>query len=169
MKKIITTTTILGCLLIAPSVLANEVSKEGTEIKVQEPEVTVTKSDDTVYADVNTTIKTEIPDEVAINEGDTLTYQLPEQLQFNTDYNFPVNNNEGVEVGQAQTSATENTVKTTFNNYFQDHPLDKSFNLNFTTKYNREIVKKNETINLNFNGTIIQNETGDEPGIDKNE
>lgn len=56
-KSIVFTGTIALALLTAPSVLANEadtvVTKEDTNITVQNPSVEVTTSNDTIYADVD--------------------------------------------------------------------------------------------------------------------
>ena len=112
-----------------------------TELVATDPEVTVTKSDDTIWSEVNVNIKTDIPDEVQINQGDTMTFNVPNELSFETNYNFPVYNQTGeAEVGNAEVKAAENTVTTTFNNYFAEHPLDKSITLNLNTRINREVV-----------------------------
>lgn len=61
--KITATMAVLAGLLIAPSVLASEVSKNGTEITVTEPTVEVQKQGDSFYDKVDVTVKTDIPNE----------------------------------------------------------------------------------------------------------
>lgn len=96
--KITATMAVLAGLLIAPSVLASEVSKNGTEITVTEPTVEVQKQGDSFYDKVDVTVKTDIPDDVEINQGDTLTMPLPQELELETNYEFAVTNNEGAEL-----------------------------------------------------------------------
>ncbi|MGX5858983.1 Ig-like domain-containing protein [Streptococcus sanguinis] len=151
---------VLAGLLIAPNVLASEVTKEGTEITVTEPTVEVQKQGDSFYDKVDVTVKTDIPDDVEINQGDTLTIPLPQELELETNYEFPVTNNEGAEVGQATANAKENNVTTVFNDYFKEHPLNKSISLNLQTKINSEIVREEGKMNLNFSGTIVEMESG---------
>lgn len=132
-----------------------------TELVATDPEVTVTKSDDTIWSEVNVNIKTNIPDEVQINQGDTMTFNVPNELSFETNYNFPVYNSTGEsEVGNAEVKAAENTVTTTFNNYFAEHPLDKSISLNLNTRINREVVQPDTKHNISFNSTVVELNAG---------
>lgn len=147
---------ILAGLLIAPNVLASEVAKEGTQIKVTEPEITYSSEAAETYANKDLTYKTEIPDEVEINEGDTLTYTLPEQLQWTTTQEFDVTSPEGEVVGRAVASNETQAVTTTFNNYFAEHPLNKSFDMTLKTMWKKEVVTEREKYDLNFNGTIVK-------------
>jgi LPXTG-motif cell wall-anchored protein len=167
--KITATIAVLAGLLIAPSVLASEVTKDGTEITVTEPTVEVQKQGDSFYDKVDVTVKTDIPDDVEINQGDTLTMPLPQELELETNYEFAVTNNEGAEVGQATAKAKENTVTTVFNDYFKEHPLNKSISLNLQTKINSEIVREEGKMNLNFSGTIVEMESGSKGDTNPNE
>ena len=167
--KITATMAVLAGLLIAPSVLASEFSKDGTEITVTEPTVEVQKQGDSFYDKVDVTVKTDIPDDVEINQGDTLTMPLPKELELETNYEFPVTNNEGAEVGQATANAKENNVTTVFNDYFKEHPLNKSISLNLQTKINSEIVREEGKMNLNFSGTIVEMESGSKGDTNPNE
>lgn len=174
-KKIaITTGTIALALLTAPAVLANEADtsfeKQGTEIKVQNPSVEVTTSDETIWADVNVKVDDiKIPDEIQINQGDSITVGLPKELILEKDYSFPVNNDEGTEVGQATAYSEKNEVTTVFNDYFESHPLNKTFSLEIGTKWNRKLIKENQDINLDINGSTITKNTGTAPGPDATE
>lgn len=147
---------VLAGILIAPNVLASEVAKEGTQIKVTEPEITYSSEAAETYVNKDLTYKTEIPDEVEINEGDTLTYTLPEQLQWTTTQEFDVTSPEGNVVGRAVASNETQSVTTTFNNYFSEHPLDKSFDMTLKTMWKKEVVTEREKYDLNFNGTIVK-------------
>lgn len=163
---------LFGSAVVAESVFADVTKAEGsTELVATDPEVTVTKKEeDSIWSDVEVNIETDIPDEVQINNGDTMTFNIPEELNLETSYNFPVYNETGeTEVGTADVKANERTVTTTFNNYFQDHPLDKSISLNFTTKINREVVQENTKRNISFNGTVVEINAGSKGTINPNE
>lgn len=153
---------LFSAALISDHVFADVTKAEGsTELVATDPEVTVTKSDDTIWSEVNVNIKTDIPDEVQINQGDTMTFNVPNELSFETNYNFPVYNNTGeAEVGNAEVKAADNTVTTTFNNYFAEHTLDKSITLNLNTRINREVVQPDTKHEISFNGTVVELNAG---------
>ena len=173
-KSIVFTGTIALALLTAPSVLANEadtvVTKEDTNITVQNPSVEVTTSNDTIYADVDVKVNDiQIPDEITINKGDSITVGLPQELKLVNNYTFPVNNNEGTEVGTATANKDNNEVTTVFNDYFESHPLNKTFSLDIQTQWNVEKVKENQQIALDFNGRKVETTTGKAGVIGKDE
>ena len=173
-KSIVFTGTIALALLTAPSVLANEadtvVTKQDTNITVQNPSVEVTTSNDTIYADVDVKVNDiQIPDEITINKGDSITVGLPEELKLVNNYTFPVNNNEGTEVGTATANKDNNEVTTVFNNYFESHPLNKTFSLDIQTQWNIEKVKENQQVALDFNGRKVETTTGKAGVIGKDE
>ena len=163
---------LFGTAVVTESVFADVTKAEGsTELVATDPEVTVTKKEEgSIWSDVEVNIKTDIPNEVTINEGDKMTFNVPEELNLETSYNFPVYNETGeTEVGTADVKANERTVTTTFNNYFQEHPLDKSISLNFHTQINREIVQENTKKNISFNGTMVELNAGSKGTINPNE
>lgn len=173
-KSIVYTGTIALALLTAPSVLANEadtvVTKQDTNITVQNPSVEVTTSNDTIYADVDVKVNDiQIPDEITINKGDSITVGLPEELKLVNNYTFPVNNNEGTEVGTATANKDNNEVTTVFNDYFESHPLNKTFSLDIQTQWNVEKVKENQQVALDFNGRKVETTTGKAGVIGKDE
>lgn len=173
-KSIVFTGTIALALLTAPSVLANEadtvVTKEDTNITVQNPSVEVTTSNDTIYADVDVKVNDiQIPDEIIINKGDSITVGLPQELKLVNNYTFPVNNNEGTEVGTATANKDNNEVTTVFNDYFESHPLNKTFSLDIQTQWNVEKVKENQQVALDFNGRKVETTTGKSGVIGKDE
>lgn len=173
-KSIVFTGTIALALLTAPTVLANEsdtvVTKQDTNITVQNPSVEVTTSNDTIYADVDVKVNDiQIPDEITINKGDSITVGLPEELKLVNNYTFPVNNNEGTEVGTATANKDNNEVTTVFNDYFESHPLNKTFSLDIQTQWNIEKVKENQQVVLDFNGRKVETTTGKAGVIGKDE
>jgi LPXTG-motif cell wall-anchored protein len=163
---------LFGSAVVTESAFADVTKAEGsTELIATDPAVTISKNEeDSIWSDVNVNIKTDIPDEVPINEGDKMTFNIPEELNLETSYDFPVYNETGeTEVGTADVKANERTVTTTFNNYFTEHPLDKSISLNFTTKINREVMQENTKRNVSFNGTIVEINAGSKGTINPNE
>lgn len=173
-KSIVFTGTIALALLTAPSVLANEadtvVTKQDTNITVQNPSVEVTTSNDTIYADVDVKVNDiQIPDDISINKGDSITVGLPQELKLVNNYTFPVNNNEGTEVGTATADKDKNEVTTVFNDYFESHPLNKTFSLDIKTQWNVEKVSENKQVALDFNGRKVETTTGKAGVIGKDE
>ena len=150
MKKIIfTITTILMILVFGGYASANE-------IKVENPDVKVTTRGDR-FSPVNVEYKTKFSDDLKINNGDKVIFNLPQELNLQTSYNFDVKGTEGNVVGKATASVENNNVTTVFNDYFTNKPLNKSMQLSLMTVWNKEKVTGNETTtyDLNFNGTIV--------------
>lgn len=148
--------TAVAGLLISTNVLASEVTKDGNQIQVTEPEITYNAEASETYVNKELTYHTEIPDEIDINEGDTLTYTLPEQLQWTTTQEFDVTSPEGEVVGRAVASNDSQNVTTTFNGYFKEHPLNKQFDMTLSTMWKKEVVKEGQKYDLSFNGTVVQ-------------
>lgn len=150
MKKIIfTITTFLMILVFGGYASANE-------IKVENPDVKVTTSGDR-FSPVSVEYKTKFSDDLKINNGDKVIFNLPQELNLQTNYNFDVKGTEGNVVGKATASVENNNVTTVFNDYFTNKPLNKSMQLSLMTVWNKEKVTGNETTtyDLNFNGTIV--------------
>lgn len=150
MKKIIfTITTFLMILVFGGYATA-------TEIKVENPDVKVTTSGDR-FSPVNVEYKTKFSDDLKINRGDKVIFNLPQELNLQTSYNFDVKGSEGNVVGKATASVENNNVTTVFNDYFANKPLNKSMQLSLMTVWNKEKVtgKDTTTYDLNFNGTIV--------------
>lgn len=150
MKKIIfTITTILMILVFGGYASANE-------IKVENPDVKVTTSGDR-FSPVNVEYKTKFSDDLKINNGDKVIFNLPQELNLQTSYNFDVKGTEGNVVGKATASVENNNVTTVFNDYFTKRPLNKSMQLSLMTVWNKEKVSGTETTtyDLNFNGSVV--------------
>lgn len=159
MKKIIfTITTILMILVFGGYASANE-------IKVENPEVKVTAGPDR-FRPVTVEYKTKFSDDLKINSGDKVTFNLPQELNLQTSYNFDVKGTEGNVVGKATASVENNNVTTVFNDYFTKRPLNKSMQLSLMTVWNKEKVSGTETTtyDLNFNGTVVKTKV-DKDGV----
>lgn len=153
MKKILfTITTLLMIIFFGGLATANE-------IKVDNPEVKVTTSGDR-FSPVTVEYKTKFSDDLKIKTGDKVVFNLPQELNLQTSYNFDVNSAEGAVVGKATASVENNNVTTVFNDYFTNKPLNKSMQLSLMTVWNKEKVtgKENKTYDLNFNGTVVKTE-----------
>lgn len=153
MKKILfTITTILMVIFFGGYATA-------TEIKVDKPEVKVTTNGDR-FSPVTVEYKTKFSDDLKINNGDKVVFNLPQELNLQTSYNFDVNSVEGAVVGKATASVENNNVTTVFNDYFTNKPLNKSMQLSLMTVWNKDKVAGTETktYDLNFNGTVVKQE-----------
>lgn len=146
------------------------VTKEGDTINVENPNVEVTFPNGNgkyspfkvKYEDVK------IPDEIAVNEGDKVTFDLPEEVKFQTSYEFDVHNPEKAVVGKATADANTNKVTTVFNDYFKNHPLNKSMSLELDASWTDKVVS-GKPVKVNFNGTVVTTNVGAEQVIGKDE
>lgn len=144
--------------------------KEGDTIQVSNPNVEVDQSNGTgkyqgftvEYKDVR------FPDEMAINEGDKVKFTLPEEVKFQTNFDFDVYNPDKQVVGKATTDTASNTVTTVFNNYFASHPLNKQMSLKMDATWTDK-VESGKPVTVNFNGTVITVNIGKEQEIGKDE
>lgn len=146
------------------------VTKQDTTITVENPNVTVEQPEGSgrytpfkvKYEDVK------IPDDIAVNEGDKVTFDFPQEVKFQTSYEFDVHNPEKAVVGKATADATANKVTTVFNDYFKNHPLNKSMNLELDASWDDKVVP-GKPITVNFNGTLVTANVGKEGVIGKDE
>lgn len=146
------------------------VTKQDTTITVENPNVTVEQPEGSgrytpfkvKYEDVK------IPDDIAVNEGDKVTFDFPQEVKFQTSYEFDVHNPEKAVVGKATADATANKVTTVFNDYFKNHPLNKSMNLELDASWADKVVP-GKPITVNFSGTLVTANVGKEGVIGKDE
>lgn len=146
------------------------VVKEGDTINVENPNVEVTFPNGNSkyspfkveYKDIN------IPDDIPVNEGDKVTFDLPEEVKFQTSYEFDVHNPEKAVVGKATADANANKVTTVFNDYFKTHPLNKSMSLELDASWTDKVVA-GKPVTANFNGTVVTANIGSEQVIGKDE
>ena len=146
------------------------VTKEGDTITVENPNVEVTfPNGNGKYSPFEVEYKDiQIPDDVPVNEGDKVTFDLPEEVKFQTSYEFDVHNPEKAVVGKATADATTNKVTTVFNDYFKTHPLNKSMSLKLDASWTDKVVA-GKPVNINFNGTLVTANIGSEQVIGKDE
>lgn len=149
---------------------ATTVTKEGDTINVENPNVEVNfpngngkySSFEVEYKDIH------IPDDIKVNEGDKVTFDLPEEVKFQTSYEFDVHNPDKAVVGKATADAITNKVTTVFNNYFTTHPLNKQMSLKLDAQWTDK-VESGKPVNVNFNGTVVSTTIGKEQVIGKDE
>ena len=146
------------------------VTKEGDTINVENPNVEVTfPNGNGKYSPFEVEYKDiKIPDDVPVNEGDKVTFDLPEEVKFQTSYEFDVHNPENAVVGKATADASANKVTTVFNDYFKTHPLNKIMNLKLDASWTDK-VESGKPVNVNFNGTVVSATIGKEQVIGKDE
>lgn len=146
------------------------VTKEGDTITVENPNVEVTfPNGNGKYSPFEVEYKDiKIPDDVPVNEGDKVTFDLPEEVKFQTSYEFDVHNPDKAVVGKATADATTNKVTTVFNGYFKSHPLNKIMNLKLDASWTDK-VESGKPVNVNFNGTVVSATIGKEQVIGKDE
>lgn len=147
-----------------------EFVKEDNEIKVTNPDVVVDQSNGTgKYSGFTVEYKgVKFPDSMPINEGDKVTFNLPKEINFQTNYDFDVYNPKKAVVGKASTDPKTQTVTTVFNDYFKNHPLNKQMSLKLDAKWTDK-VESGKPVNVNFNGTVVTVNIGKEQEIGKDE
>lgn len=149
---------------------STQFSKNGDVIEVKNPEVVVDQSNGTgKYQGFTVEYKNvHFPDDMTINEGDKVTFNLPEEINFQTKYEFDVKNPEDAVVGKASTNPEDRTVTTVFNDYFATHPLNKQMSLKLDAQWTDK-VESGKPVNVNFNGTVVTANIGKEQVIGKDE
>lgn len=155
---------------VATETAPTTVTKTDTTITVENPNVEVTfPNGNGKYSPFEVEYKDiQIPDDVPVNEGDKVTFDLPEEVKFQTSYEFDVHNPEKAVVGKATADATTNKVTTVFNDYFKSHPLNKIMNLKLDASWTDKVVS-GKPVNVNFNGTVVTANIGSEQVIGKDE
>jgi lpxtg cell wall surface protein, collagen binding domain protein len=161
-----TTTEVAQPVEAAPTT----VTKTGDTINVENPNVEVTfPNGNGKYSPFEVEYKDiQIPDNVPVNEGDKVTFDLPQEVKFQTSYEFDVHNPEKAVVGKATADANTNKVTTVFNDYFKSHPLNKSMSLKLDASWTDKVVA-GKPVNVNFNGTVVTANVGNEEVIGKDE
>ena len=145
-------------------------TKNGNNIQVTNPEVEIDQSNGNgKYQSFTIEYKNiHFPDDMAINEGDKVTFNLPEEINFQTKYEFDVKNPENNVVGKASTNPEDRTVTTVFNDYFTTHPLNKQMSLKLDAQWTDK-VESGKPVTVNFNGTVVTAQIGAEQVIGKDE
>lgn len=150
--------------------VSTSVVKNGDTITVENPNVEVTfPNGNGKYSPFEVEYKDiQIPDDVPVNEGDKVTFDLPEEVKFQTSYEFDVHNPEKAVVGKATADATTNKVTTVFNDYFKNHPLNKSMSLKLDASWTDKVAP-GKPVTVNFNGTVVTANVGSEQVIGNDE
>lgn len=161
-----TTTEVAQPVEAAPTT----VTKAGDTITVKNPNVEVTfPNGNGKYSPFEVEYKDiQLPDDVQVNAGDKVTFDLPEEAKFQTSYEFDVHNPDKAVVGKATADATTNKVTTVFNDYFKSHPLNKIMNLKLDASWTDKVVS-GKPVNVNFNGTVVTANIGSEQVIGNDE
>lgn len=149
---------------------ATQFVKNGNDIQVTNPEVAVEQPNGNgKYSPFTVEYKNiHFPDDMTINEGDKVTFTLPEEAKFQTNFDFDVYNPDKQVVGKATTDTVSNTVTTVFNNYFVSHPLNKQMSLKLDATWTDK-VESGKPVTANFNGTLVTANIGKEQVIGKDE
>lgn len=149
---------------------ATTFEKDGDTIRVENPEVVIDQSKGTGrYQSFTVEYKNvHFPDDMTINEGDKVTFNLPKEVKFETSYEFDVKNPENNVVGKATADAIANKVTTVFNDYFANHPLNKQMSLKLDASWTDKVVP-GKPVTANFNGTVVTANIGKEQEIGKDE
>lgn len=147
-----------------------KVTKEGTEIAVTNPKVTI---DQSAGAGKYNTFKVKyenltIPDEISVNEGDKVVLTLPKEVKFQTSFEFDVKNPTQDVVGKAYADSKSGKLTTIFNSYFNNHPLNKQMSLTFDANWT-DFVVSGKPVSANFDGTIVTANIEKEQEIGKDE
>ena len=133
-----------------------KITKEGTEIIVENPDVHMEfPNGHGTYATNIVNYHVDFPNDITINDGDTVTVTLPKEMTLPTKYSFDVTNPEGVVIGQAVADSAKNTIVTTFNDYFKNKPLNKSMNLQLSVKWS-ELIEPDKDYTISIDGTVIK-------------
>ena len=181
-------TTLLAVATLATLAIANNVKADSQDSPVSSPEASELVS--TTAVENNTTAPEVVVDQsngngkyqpftveyknihfddnMAINEGDKVKFTLPEEVKFQTSFDFDVYNPDKQVVGKATTDAENNTVTTVFNNYFASHPLNKQMSLKLDVTWTDK-VQSGKPVTANFNGTLVTTQIGKEQVIGKDE
>ena len=150
--------------------LPTNFEKSGNVIEVKNPKVVIEQPEGngryTPFKVKYENIK--IPDNIEVNEGDKVTFDLPQEVKFQTSYEFDVHNPENAVVGQATADSQAGTVTTVFNDYFKNHSLNKQMSLKMDAKWTDK-VQSGKPVTANFNGTVVTAQIGKEQEIGSNE
>lgn len=136
---------------------------------MQNPTVTLDRSEgEGKYNGFKVKTEVKIPDEVPVNNGDKVVLTLPEEVQFQTSFSFNVHNSSNDVVGTASADASTGKLTTIFNDYFQNHPLNKQMAWEFDAKWS-DNVEQGKPVSVNFNGTVVTADIKKEQEIGKDE
>lgn len=133
------------------TVFATEVTQYTlkTEVKVDGQPITADKKITTGRV-LEATNSLTFPDSQAINAGDTLTLDLPKELELVTKLEFPILHANGEKVGDAVTDPATGKVKITFTDYFSKNYKDKVMSLKYSVRPNATNLKESGKYTFKF-------------------
>ena len=111
-----------------------------TEIKVDNKPLTADTKITTGRV-LDATNSLAFPDSQKINAGDTLTLDLPKELELTTKLEFPILHSSGQVVGNAVTDPATGKAKITFTDYFSKNPQNKVMSLKYSVRPNANTWK----------------------------
>lgn len=174
MKRKIFNLFALMTLLIASSLALITASKTSAdEISNYDLNTSLTANGNPVTADtvistwqtMQATMDVAFPDSQAINDGDTLTLSVPNQLSLITTLAFDVVNQYGTVVGRAVASPTDKTVTVTFTDQFSKAPENKKMILNFSVQTDRNVVADGSDVDFTWGNQEHSYQYGEETVI----
>ena len=149
--------------------VAPTVTKEGDEISVQNPAISLERSEgEGKYNGFKVKANVSIPDDITVNQGDKVVLTLPEEVKFQTSFNFDVYNSTNDVVGNAVADASTGKLTTTFNDYFHNNPLNKRMFWEFDAKWTDK-VEPGKPVKANFNGTVLTANIAEDNAIGQDE
>ncbi len=133
------------------TVFATEVTNYtlNTEVKVDGQPITADKKITTGRV-LEATNSLTFPDSQKINAGDTLTLDLPKELELVTKLEFPILHANGQKVGDAVTDPSTGKVKITFTDYFSKNYKDKVMSLKYSVRPNATNLKESGKYTFKF-------------------
>lgn len=133
------------------TVFATEVTQYtmNTEVKVDGQPITADKKITTGRV-LEATNSLTFPDSQQINAGDTLTLDLPKELELVTKLEFPILHANGEKVGDAVTDPKTGKVTITFTDYFSKNYKDKVMSLKYSVRPNATNLKESGKYTFKF-------------------
>lgn len=121
--------------------------------------------EDTLRVSTPITVK----DDVQVNEGDTITFDLPAEVQPITKLTFSINDNYGEAVANIETDPTTKKVTVTFTDRFNQLKENRTVNVDFDVNLAREVRKEDGQTSITINGRPITVNVDEVIGFDDSE
>lgn len=110
------------------------------------------------YASIKLEYELEFPNELVINDGDTLSLPIPKALIQKNSLQFPIEGPGGVEIGKAV--AKDGEIKITFNDYFKNHPENKYINVELWSEWDKNVVENDDWVDIEIANFKIHVQSG---------
>ena len=96
-----------------------------------------------------------VNDDVVVNEGDTITFDLPSEVQPMTRLTFAINDAYGLPVANVATDPTSKKVTVTFTDRFNTLKENRTVNVDFDVNLAREVKKEDGQTTITINGKPV--------------